>query len=114
MKKNIDVFVRHILDSIEHIEQYTRGMSYGDFLDSRQVQDAVIRRFEIIGEAIKNIPVDFKKHHRDVAWRKISGMRDVLIHEYFGVNMKIVWDTAKEGLPVLKKQMEKLLKDTKK
>ena len=73
MKKNADIFVRHILDSVEQIEKYTKGISYEDFLASRQIQDAVIRRFEIIGEAMKNIPDDFTgkalnyNFHRPVA-----------------------------------------------
>lgn len=113
MKKNAIVFIKHIQESIKQIEEYVQGLSYEDFLDSKQIQDAVVRRFEIIGEAMKNIPEGFKKQHQEIAWRKISSMRDILIHEYFGVSMQIVWDTAKKDLPFLKKQIITLLKDTK-
>lgn len=113
MKKNAIVFIKHIQESIEQIEKYTQGLSYGEFCASQQIQDAVVRRFEIIGEAMKNIPEGFKKQHHEIAWREISSMRDILIHEYFGVNMEIVWDTAKKDIPKLKKQIVKLLKDAK-
>lgn len=73
------------------------------------MQDAVVRRFEIIGEATKNIPLKVKKEYPDIPWRQMAGMRDMLTHEYFGIVMKRIWDTTQKDLPKLKKQIAKLL-----
>ena len=78
-------------------------------MSSAQAQDAVIRRLEIVGEAVKNIPDDFKKSYPKVLWRKIAGMRDVLIHEYFAVDMELVWRAASKDAIELKKHIKKLL-----
>jgi len=116
MKKDIKVFIQDILESIELIEDYAKGVNKEDFLDkddNLQMKDAIIRRLEIIGEAVKNIPDDFKKDYPDIPWKQISGMKDVLIHEYFGVSLERVWNTAKEDLPELKEVIVKILKDIK-
>ncbi len=116
MKKDIRVFIQDILESIKLIEDYAKGVSEEEFLDkddNLQLKDAIIRRLEIIGEAVKNIPDDFKEKHPDISWKQISGMRDVLIHEYFGVRLERVWKTAKEDLPELKEVISKILKEIK-
>lgn len=80
-----------------------------NFRANRQVQDAVIRNFEIIGEAVKHISDDLRRKHPDVPWRQVAGMRDEMIHEYFGVDLTIVWDTVQNDLPKLKQTVERLL-----
>ncbi|MCK6462559.1 MAG: DUF86 domain-containing protein [Candidatus Pacebacteria bacterium] len=109
MKKDPEIFLKHIIESAEIIENNIKGITKEKFSKSIIIQDAIIRRIEIIGEAAKNIPADFKKKHKSIEWREIVGMRDKLIHDYFGVNIETVWKTAKEDVPVLKKQIEALL-----
>ena len=107
--KNPKIFLEDILESIERIEKYTKGKTLKEFLDDYEKQDAIIKRLEIIGEAVKNIPAEVKKKHSKIPWKDITGMRDVLIHEYFGVIMERVWDTAKNDIPKFKKQITELL-----
>jgi len=84
------------MESIEKIEEYTSNVDEEEFYENSFVQDAVLRRLEIIGEAVKNIPEDFRTKYPDIPWRQIAGMRDVLIHAYFGVNLRRVWKVIKE------------------
>ncbi len=105
MKKNVKIFLIHILDSINLIEEYIKGKSKSDFLKSKQLQDSVIRRIEIIGEAIKNIPNDIKNNYNQIPWKEITGMRDILIHQYFGVDLGLTWQVIDKDLPKLKRQI---------
>ena len=107
--KNPKIFLEDILESINRIERYVKGKTKEEFLDNYEKQDAIIKRLEIIGEAVKNIPSETKKKHPEIPWKDMAGMRNVLIHEYFGVIMDRVWDTAKNDIPKLKKQIQELL-----
>jgi len=109
-KKDPIIFLKHILESIEAIEKYSKNLSEEAFLKSSEKQDATIRRLEIIGEAVKNLPDEYKKKHPDVGWGRAMGTRNILIHHYFGVDLEIVWDTATKSLPQFKKQIKSLLK----
>ena len=109
MNNDYKILVEHILESMEWIEKYTKNTSENDFIKSTQTQDSVIRRLEIIGEAIGNFPEEIKKEHLNIRWNEISGMRNFLIHEYFGVDLHLVWNTIKNDIPKLKKQMKKII-----
>ncbi len=108
MTKDPRIFVEHILESINYIERYIESVDRAGFLEDQQLQDSVLRRLEIIGEAVKNLPDVFKKQHKDIPWRSIAGMRDILIHEYFGLDIFQVWNTVQKELPDLKKKLEKI------
>ncbi|RLG24087.1 hypothetical protein DRN76_04470 [Methanosarcinales archaeon] len=113
MKKEPEVFIEHILESIELIENYTANKTISDFIESVQLQDSIIRRIEIIGEAVKNLPADVKSKYPDVPWQKIAGMRDVLIHKYFGIDLELTWQVVQKDIPDLKRENLKIKQDLK-
>ena len=97
--KNVAVYLLNILDAITRIEEYTEGFEKEDFLNNKLVQDAVIRNFEIIGEATKNISTTLRDQYVSMPWASMAGMRDKLIHHYMGVDLEIVWNTIEDVLP---------------
>jgi len=109
MTKDPKIFLRHILEGIIQIERYASGVTYEEFLKSTQLQDAVIRRLTIIGEATKNLPLELRDQYVAIPWNEITGMRDVLIHEYFGVDTELVWRTIQKDIPVFKAHVEKII-----
>jgi|WetSurMetagenome_2_1015567.scaffolds.fasta_scaffold156935_2 uncharacterized protein with HEPN domain len=100
-----------ILDAIQCIYEYSKGMNYKAFLQDRKTRDAVVRNIEIIGEAVRSLPPRFKQKHPDIAWKDIIGMRNVIVHHYFGVLSDVVWNVVKKELPSLEIQIKKLVKD---
>jgi len=109
MKRDDTVYLHHILDAIELIEEYTKGMSENEFLGNMMAHDAVVRQVEIIGEAARNISDEFQEKHKKLPWGKMIGIRNKIIHEYFNVNYAIMWDTIKGDRPLLKKSVKKIL-----
>lgn len=113
MVKQPIVFIQHMLDSLKLIEKYLKGISKEEFFSSIQLQDAVIRRLEIIGEAVKNLPENVIKENPTLPWKQIAGMRDILIHQYFGVDLDLTWEVIQVEMPVLKPKLEILLESLK-
>ncbi len=109
MSKDPKIFLKHILESIEHIESYIKDLSEEDFMNSDEKQDSVIRRLEILGEAVRNLPEEFREEHSEIDWTRAMATRNILVHHYFGIDLKIVWDTVTQNLPEFKKQVESLL-----
>lgn len=103
------LYLEHILQSVNRIIKYTKGLSEKDFDTDDMAQDAVIRQLEIIGEATKRLSKEFRESNPSIPWKDMAGMRDILIHDYLNVDLNIVWKTAKEYIPPLKSAIEKLL-----
>ncbi len=111
MKKDDSIYLRHISDAITTVEGYLGGMDNAEFYSTKLIQDGVIRQIEIIGEAVRHTSKDLRKTYPGIPWEDIAGMRDKLIHDYFGVDLEKVWLTVEEDLPVLKQQILQILKD---
>ena len=103
------VYLRHILDAILKIESYV-SVGKQVFMQNSHWQDAVIRQLEIIGEATKRLSANLRANHPDIPWRRIAGMRDVLIHDYLGVDLNAVWEATQKDMPGLKTRLETILK----
>ena len=110
-KKDDLVYIRHILESIDAIEEFSKGLNKEDLVSSRLKQSAIVREIEVIGEATKNISSGLKNKNSDIEWKAIAGTRDKMIHHYFGVDLDIVFSIAKKEIPILKKQMIRIGKD---
>ncbi len=109
MRRDSRVYLEDMLAAAEKIDAYVSGMAREDLKTDSKTLDAVVRNLEVIGEAAKNIPDATRQAHPEIAWRKMVGLRDILIHEYFGVDLEIVWDIVQHKLPELTEGLRRIL-----
>lgn len=114
MKREIVDFIEGIVNAMNKSIEFVKGMNYEEFTKDDKTVFAVIRALEVIGEAVKNIPQDIRKNYPEIPWKGMAGMRDKIIHEYFGVDLKLIWETVKKRIPEVKPLFEKMLKDFRK
>jgi len=107
-------FLKDIVEAIERVEFYTNDRDYEEFLQDIRTQDAVVRNIEIVGEASKNIPSNIKRKYQNVEWKELAGIRDKIVHFYFGIRWTIVWSVVKDKLPALKEKINVIIKDLEK
>src|SRR3989344_4296791 len=107
MIKDPLIFIEHIIESIKNIEVFMNEVNKENFFKNTEKQSAIVRQLEIIGEAAKNLPSDFTNKYSDIPWKDIVGMRDKLMHHYFGVNLETIWRTIKLDIPDLKQKILK-------
>lgn len=113
MKRNIHLYIRDILESIDCIGEYVNELSREQLIEDKKTQDAVLRRLEIMGEASKNIPSTIKKKYPQIPWKEMAGTRDVLTHAYFSVNSERIWNIIKNNLSNLRVEIKKILDEIK-
>jgi uncharacterized protein with HEPN domain len=109
-KREFTDYLTDIIDSINDIEIFVKELTFDDFIKDKKTINAVIRSLEVIGEATKKIPENFRSKHSSIPWKRMAGMRDKLIHEYFGVDFEILWKVIKDEIPPLKQEFEKIIK----
>ena len=109
MKRDFTDYLEDILNAMEEVETFTQGMTIDDFVKDKKTINAVIRSFEVMGETAKRIPDEIKQRYKDIPWKRVAGMRNKLIHEYFGVDTEILLVVIKEELPPLKPLVKKIL-----
>ena len=107
-------YLQDILDAVNDIESFVDGLTYEEFIKDRKTLNAVVRSIEIIGEASKNIPETMKAKYKELPWKQMAGMRDKLIHAYFGVDVEMLWKAVKENIPPLRRSIQQMLKDLEK
>lgn len=111
MNRSADILLSEILEAIRLLNQYTEGLTYSEFASDVEKQDAVVRRLEIIGEAVKGLPDEFRAKHADVPWRDIAGARDIMIHEYFRIDLELAWEMVQDDLPSLAARVREILRN---
>ena len=105
MKRDVMLFIGDILESIEAIEEFSKDINKEELNSNRLKRNAIVREIEIIGEAVKNIPDNLKEKYPEIPWKKIAGLRDIIIHTYFNIDLDITWEIIKKDIPILEKQI---------
>ena len=113
MRRSHKLFVEDMRDSVEKIERYIKGLSYDEFIENEIVIDAVIRNLEVIGEAATNIPEGIRNKYHAIPWKRMIGLRNIMIHGYFGVDLGIIWEIITRNLPETKPLIMKMLEEIK-
>ena len=111
MPRDFRVYLEDILEATRKITAYTGSLAKAAFLEDEKTIDAVVRNLEVIGEAVKKLPEDLRAQHSAVEWKKIAGLRDILIHEYFGLDAEIVWDIVQNKVPALDREVRTMLNE---
>ena len=111
MPRDYKVYLQDVLEAAERVRGYITGLSLKTFSEDVKTVDAVVRNLEVIGEAIKQVPDDVRSKYTQVEWKRISGLRDILIHQYFGVDVEIIWDIVQNKLPVLETQIRQIIEE---
>ncbi len=114
MTRSVSLYVKDVIQNMLDAEEFIQGLSYEAFLSDKKTFNAVVRSIEVIGEAVKNIPDSVRSRYSDIPWKEMAGMRDKLIHFYFGVDKEAVWVTVKERIPTIRPIFEKILQDLEK
>lgn len=109
MKKDDSIYLDHIMDAVNQITRYTTGLAQEEFLENRLVQDAVVRQFTILGEAAKKVSPEYKQRFPGIEWKSLAGFRDVLVHDYDGIDLWEVWRIVRHDLPTLRQKIEKAI-----
>ncbi|HUV79902.1 MAG TPA: DUF86 domain-containing protein [Candidatus Bathyarchaeia archaeon] len=110
-KRELGDYIQDILEALGEVDDFTTGMQFEDFVKDKKTINAVVRSLEVIGEATKKIPDGFREKYSKIPWKRMAGMRDKLIHEYFGIDLEIVWEVINNDLPPIKPLIQKVLED---
>ena len=114
MTRSVKLYIKDIIQNMLDAEEFIQGLSYETFISDKKTFNAVVRSLEVIGEAVKNIPEEVRTRYSDIPWKEMAGMRDKLIHFYFGVDPEAVWVTVKESIPAIRPTFEQILRDLEK
>lgn len=111
MPRDFKVSLQDVLEAIANVSEFVGGMTLDEFKSDKKTVHAVVRNLEVVGEAIKNVPSEVRDRHPEIPWQRIAGLRDILIHHYFGIDVEIVWDIVQNKLPELKAQVDAILQE---
>ena len=109
MVRDYNLLLKDIIEAFAKIKRYTVGMTYDDFVNDEKTLDAVLRNFEVIGEAVKGIPDNIRLRYPHMEWREMAGLRDIITHQYFGIDLEIIWDVIEKEVEVLEAQVKAVM-----